>query len=234
MAAPIFGSGVAAVREDGRVTGDGSVGGRGLRDDLARYYDQDAAARAAREPAAERVRRRAGFVALLAAEGRTRVLEVGLGPGQDARAVQAVGLAVAGIDLSAEHVRLARAAGVDAHVAAAQEIPYPDGSFDAVWCMSVLMHMPDTDLHEALAEMARVLVPGGVAALGMWGGEDTAGVNPDDTLDPPRYFSWRSEATMRALIEEHAVVEEFDTWTTDVGHTYQWCVARFGRRTASA
>ena len=209
------------------MTDDGTVGGRRLRDDLARYYDQDAAARASREPAAERVHRRGDFVALLAAEGRTRVLEVGLGTGQDARALQAAGLEVAGIDLSAEHVRLARAAGVDAHVAAAQEIPYADGSFDAVWCMSVLMHMPDADLHEALAEMARVLVPGGVAALGMWGGDDVAGLNPDDTIDPPRYFSWRSEPTMRALLSAYAVVEEFDSWTTDSGWTYQWCVARF-------
>ena len=217
------------------MTGDGTIGGRALRDDLARYYDQDAAARASREPAAERVRRRDAFVALLAAEGRRRVLEVGLGTGQDARALQAAGLEVAGIDLSAEHVRLARAAGVDAHVAPAQEIPYADASFDAIWCMSVLMHMPDADLREALAEMARVLVPGGIAAYGMWGGDDVEGMNPDDTIDPPRYFSWRSEPTMRALIGEYADIEEFDTWTTGSGWTYQWCLARFGaRRTAPA
>ena len=210
------------------MTSPGDVGGRALRADLARYYDQDAAGRASREPPAERVRRRESFVALLAAEGRTRVLEVGLGTGQDARALQAAGLEVAGIDLSAEHVRLAREAGVDACVATAQALPYADGSFDAVWSMSVLMHMPDADLHEALAEMARVLVPGGVAAFGLWGGDDVEGVNPDDTLEPKRYFSWRSERTVRSLISEHAVVEEFDSWTAHGDWTYQWCVARFG------
>ncbi len=209
------------------MTAESGAGGPGLRADLARYYDQDAARRVGRDVSAERVRRRTEFVALLAAEGRTRILEVGLGPGRDAVALQAAGLTVAGVDLSGEHVRLAREAGIDARVAPAQELPYADDSFDAVWCMSVLMHMPDDDLREALAEMSRVLVPGGVAAYGMWGGDDVAGVNPDDTIDPPRYFSWRSERTVRALIEEYAVVEEFDTWTADGDLTYQWCIARF-------
>jgi SAM-dependent methyltransferase len=209
------------------VTAGSGAGGPGLRADLARYYDQDAARRVGRDVSAERVRRRTEFVALLAAEGRTRILEVGLGPGRDAVALQAAGLTVAGVDLSGEHVRLAREAGIDARVAPAQELPYGDDSFDAVWCMSVLMHMPDDDLREALAEMSRVLVPGGVAAYGMWGGDDVAGVNPDDTIDPPRYFNRRSERTVRALIEEYAAVEEFDTWTADGDLTYQWCIARF-------
>jgi SAM-dependent methyltransferase len=203
-----------------------------LHGDLARYYDQDAEARAARPIDVERVRRRDRFVELLAVRGLSRVLEVGMGPGVDAIALAEAGLSVAGIDLSPEHVRLAREAGVDGYVASAQAIPFDGVSFDALWSVSVLMHMPDQDLHQALAEFARVLRPGGLAALGMWGGDGSEGVNAHDKLDPPRYFNWRTDRAMRAAIADHATVEEFESWVASGSggrdFRYQWCVARFG------
>ena len=158
------------------------------------------------------------------------MLDVGLGPGVDAIALGEAGLSVSGVDLSTEHVRLARAVGIDAQVGAAQNLPFADASFDAIWCVSVLMHMPDADLHEALREFTRVVRPGGLAAFGMWGGDGTAGINPEDTLDPPRYFNWRTDQAMRDAISEHATILQFDTWTAtgrgDLTFTYQWCVAR--------
>jgi SAM-dependent methyltransferase len=207
-------------------------GGDRLRADLARYYDQSAAERADRVLPDERIARRVWFVARLREVGRRRLLEVGTGPGIDAAAFQAAGFDVAGVDLSPAHVELARAAGIDAHVAAAQELPFASGSFDALWSMSVLMHMPDPDLDAALAEFARVLRPGGLAAFGMWGGDGTEGANPDDTLDPPRYFNWRTDEAMSAAIGRHARLEAFEAWPVKgaSGRTfrYQWAVARFG------
>lgn len=202
-------------------------GSEALRADLARYYDQDAAARADRPLLAERVRRRDDFVRRLQDEGRTRVVEIGLGPGTDAVAMRAAGLDVRGVDLSHEHVRIARERGIDAVVAPAQDLPYADGSFDALWCASVLMHLPDDDLDAALREFARVLRPGGVGAFGMWGGKGTSGYLEGDPSDPPRWFCWRTDDAMRDAIAAHATVESFDSWWADPGH-YQWCLARFG------
>jgi len=222
---------VDSERQDGDVAAGPQTDGQRLRDDLARYYDQDAAGRVGRPLSGERVRRRDQFVAAPLAAGRTRVLDVGLGPGVDAVALAAEGMSVSGVDLSSEHVRLARGAGIDAYVAAAQEMPFADSSFDAIWCVSVLMHMPDADLHDALDEFTRVLRPRGVAALGMWGGDGTTGVNPDDTIYPPRYFNWRTDDAMQAAIGAHATIEKFDTWSVtwreDLDLTYQWCIARF-------
>ncbi|MGH3682807.1 MAG: class I SAM-dependent methyltransferase [Natronosporangium sp.] len=115
----------------------------GLAADLAAYYDQEAAARAARELDPERVARRAEFLALLRAERRRMVLEVGTGPGRDATAFIAAGLAVGGVDRSREHVRLARLAGVDAYQASVLAMPFPARRFDAGWTMSTLVHVPD-------------------------------------------------------------------------------------------
>lgn len=209
----------------------GSTGPEGgsdvLRADLARYYDQDAATRAERPLLAERIRRRDQFVQRLVDEGRTQVVEIGLGPGLDAAALASSGLDVRGVDLSREHVRLARERGIDAVVAPAQDLPYDDSSFDALWCASVLMHLPDDDLDAALRESGRVLRPGGLAVFGMWGGAGTAGYLEGDPFDPPRWFSWRTDDAMRAAIAAHATVESFESGWVDPGH-YQWCVARFG------
>ncbi|HET9946049.1 MAG TPA: class I SAM-dependent methyltransferase, partial [Actinomycetes bacterium] len=114
-----------------------------LEADLAAYYDQEAGERAERDLQPRRVEHRAAFLDLLAAEGRRTLVEIGTGPGVDARAFLAEGLAVSGVDLSPEHVRRAREAGVDAVVGSVLDLPYADGSFDAGWTMSTLLHVPD-------------------------------------------------------------------------------------------
>lgn len=57
----------------------------------------------------------------------------------------------------------ARLFGLDAVVAAAQALPFPDRSFDAAWCLGVLSTVEDKAA--ALAELRRVLTGGGRLGL---------------------------------------------------------------------
>ncbi len=43
-------------------------------------------------------------------------------------------------------------------------LPFPDHTFDAAWCANVLMYLSDVDLPRALAELCRVVRPGGLVA----------------------------------------------------------------------
>jgi SAM-dependent methyltransferase len=89
-----------------------------------------------------------------------RLLEVGGGQGELAERIRSeLGAEVTFVDLSPRMVELARARGVDAQQGDAQELPFADGTFDTVVAAWMLYHVPDVD--EALAEFARVLVPGG-------------------------------------------------------------------------
>jgi len=64
------------------------------------------------------------------------------------------------VDQSERMVELARGRGVaDAHVADVQELPFEDGRFDTVVAAWMLYHVHDLD--RGLAEIARVLEPGG-------------------------------------------------------------------------
>ena len=89
-----------------------------------------------------------------------RVLEVGGGPGElSARIADELGAEVTMLDVSPRMVELARERGVDARVGDVQELPFDDGSFDCAVAAWMLFHVPDLD--RGLAELARVLRPGG-------------------------------------------------------------------------
>jgi len=99
-------------------------------------------------------------LAAIAEAAPAEVLEVGCGPGELAVEIASrTGARVCALDLSPRMVELARARGVEARVGDVQELPFEDGGFDCAVAAWMLYHVPDVD--RALAELARVLRPGG-------------------------------------------------------------------------
>lgn len=89
------------------------------------------------------------------------VLEVGGGQGELAEWMQEeLAATVTFLDQSERMVELARARGVeDAHVGDVQDLPFADATFDTAVAAWMLYHVADLD--RGLAEIARVLEPGG-------------------------------------------------------------------------
>jgi SAM-dependent methyltransferase len=103
-----------------------------------------------------------------------RVLDYGCGHGMAAVLLSQAGARVAAFDLSPGYVNetreRARANGVRVECVAAdaEQLPFPDASFDAVWGNAILHHL---DLMRAGRELQRILKPGGVAVFcEPWGG----------------------------------------------------------------
>ena len=102
------------------------------------------------------------------AEGE-RVLDLGSGAGTDSLiAAQMVGEqgSVTGIDMTTEMLEKARAAAAEMGAtnvefveSEAEQLPFPDGSFDVVISNGVIDLIPDKDA--VFAELYRVLTPGG-------------------------------------------------------------------------
>ncbi len=183
---------------------------------LADFYNRRAASGADRPPSRNRVEQRQRFIALLKAEGRHSVLEVGTGTGLDGLKFVQAGIHYTGVDLAEGQVRLARARGLDVSVASARRLPFPDGSFPALWSMSTLLHIPAYDIDAVLAELVRVTAPGGLIAVGLWSGDDEEVLNPEDDVEP-RFFSRRSDATVREVFGRHGDFEDFVTWPEGTG-----------------
>jgi ubiquinone/menaquinone biosynthesis C-methylase UbiE len=92
--------------------------------------------------------------------GPRRVVEVGCGRGEASeRIARELGAEVVAIDQSKRMVELARTRGVDARVGDVQDLTFDDGSFDCALAAWMLYHVSDLD--RGLAELARVLRPGG-------------------------------------------------------------------------
>ncbi|MFC5719496.1 methyltransferase domain-containing protein [Streptomyces gamaensis] len=101
-----------------------------------------------------------------------RVLDLGCGTGAPGvRTARRTGAHVTGVSVSAEQIRRAEALAEGAGLAGrmtfrqanALELPFPDGSFDAVLALESIIHMPDRG--RVLAEAGRVLRPGGRIVL---------------------------------------------------------------------
>lgn len=108
-----------------------------------------------------------------------RVLDVGCGTGDHVRIMAplvAPGSA-AGVDLSATLVACARrrtapaGAHVSFQVGDACELPFADAAFDRVVANQVLLHLADP--WQAVAQMRRVLGPGGLLSIGEWDWDST-------------------------------------------------------------
>jgi SAM-dependent methyltransferase len=88
------------------------------------------------------------------------VVEVGCGEGELAQRMQReLAVQLVAIDQSARMVELTRARGVDARIGQVESLPFADGSFDVAVAAWMLYHVSDLD--RAVAELARVLRPGG-------------------------------------------------------------------------
>jgi SAM-dependent methyltransferase len=135
-----------------------------------------------------------------------RVLDAGCGTGEALRWLMAeVGPegAVVGIDLAAAHVTAARrqlAPRVQILQANLLDVPIPDASLDAVWCVNTINHLRDPLL--GVKRLAAKLLPGGRIALGQ------------SSLLPDMYFAWdarlerlTNEAVRRYYQARYGVVE---------------------------
>jgi SAM-dependent methyltransferase len=184
---------------------------RAIKADLVRSYDASAIDRDARGEPAWRDAYRKAFVEALQRTSTTRILEIGAGSGHSAAFFASSGLGVVAVDLAPRNVERCVAKGIDALVADFADLPFSDGAFGGIWSMSCLMHSPDEELPRVLGEMARVLVPGGIVTVGMWGGDGTTGILEDGIHHPPRFFALRTDDQVRAMFGPFFEIERFET-----------------------
>lgn len=133
-----------------------------------------------------------------AAEPAT-VLEVGCGTGEfAARVMSALPAAdLVAVDQSERMVELTASRGVPSRQADVQELPFADDSFDVVAALWMLYHVPD--LHRGLAEIRRVLRPGGTFVAVTNGDEHLAQLRRDAGGSPTvtTFSSENGEAGLR-------------------------------------
>jgi len=133
-----------------------------------------------------------------------KVLDLGCGTGGSSRLlVDEYGVQVTGVDITQPFVDVAqwltKATGLTGRTqfvcADAQKLPLEKGSFDAVWSQHTLMNLPD--LAKGLAEVHRVLKPGGSLLLH----EVLQGKNPEPLCFPVPWADTANTSHLQKLDE---------------------------------
>jgi glycosyltransferase involved in cell wall biosynthesis len=184
------------------------------------------------EPFYERLAEKAAREFSLPLEGQ-RILDLGCGPGHYSKALRDVGAeVVVPAELSRDALRKSTGDLLEgACVCDATELPFPDASFDGVFCSNMLEHTPSPE--QVFDEVERVLRPGGWAWVSWtnwyspWGGHE---IVPLHYLGPKRGL-----AAWRRLYGEPRKNVPFDAlWPTYVGRTIKMVQERPGLRLVDA
>ncbi|MDQ7261121.1 class I SAM-dependent methyltransferase [Paracoccus sp. PS-1] len=189
----------------------------------------------------------APMLARIRGRGFRNALDVGCGEGRFCRMLGTEGIAATGIDPTPKLIETARSrdrAGTYLQ-ARAEALPLPDAGFDLV--VSYLTLIDIDDIRAAIAEMVRVLRPGGsllianlnsFSTAGGWNGDPGSGYLIDNYLEErAEWVSWRGilirnwhrpfHAYMQVLLAQGLRLVHFDEPAPQGGEPQQ--VARYRR-----
>ena len=172
------------------------------RSNLIESYNNHAKERDAYAVDAWKVEERANFLSLLRQEHKQSLLEIGAGAGKDSKFFNDQGLAVTCIDLSPEMVKLCKQKGLSAYVMNMARLNFPLNSFDAVYSLNSLLHIPKVEFRIVLENVKKVLKPTGLFYLGVYGGEEFEGIWELDLYHPKRFFSLHSDENIQKITSE--------------------------------
>ena len=154
------------------------------------------------------------FIARLALTPGTRVLDVACGTGNTALPLARGGAKVTGVDIATNLLAQARERAAAEQLTItfdegdAEQLPYPDASFDVAISMFGAMFAPRPAL--VASEFARVLKPGGRLAMANWNPASFTGqifkVSSRHTPPPPGVpppVLWGDESTVRERLAPH-------------------------------
>jgi SAM-dependent methyltransferase len=165
----------------------------------------DAYERSAKECVARRNKRRHRQPPLLAKwiqrlPADARLLDLGCGGGQDAGDLDRRGYRVMGVDRTSALLSEGRRRYRSLSLVRAdfRFLPFQAKSFDGLWAGASLMHLPKPDARPTLADLYRLVRPGGLFAATVTHGVKSSLVT--DGWVPGRYFArWRKDELARAV-----------------------------------
>lgn len=145
------------------------------------------------------------FAGLL--EDGFKVLDIGCGPGNVAKQLCALKkLAITGIDLSSEMLKIAKANVPDGifHLQDSRKASFPLGYFDAVVLSFSIVHLDDDEANAILINALKWLQSGGYLYLSFMEGKQP-GFETTSFSTQPLYFNYYQETEIKELLKENGM-----------------------------
>ncbi len=154
------------------------------------------------------------FVERIGIPAGAQVLDVACGTGNTSVPAAKAGASVTGVDIATNLLEQARKRAASEQLKIrfeegdAEDLPFPDSSFDVVLTMFGAMFAPRPE--KVAAELTRVCKPGGVIAMANWTSDGfvgksfqvTAKMVPPPPVPPP--VLWGDESVVRQRLGQHA------------------------------
>jgi ubiquinone/menaquinone biosynthesis C-methylase UbiE len=131
-----------------------------------------------------------------------KVLDIGSGPGRDGLMLKQNGLDITCLDASEAMIKLCQDKGLLGIVGDFSALSFEDESFDGIWSYTAWLHVPKTEIDQAVNEAARVLKPGGILGLGMIEGQNEL-YRVTAKVTVPRWFSFYTKEELEELLQKH-------------------------------
>jgi len=109
-------------------------------------------------------------------QSNAEILDIGCGNGKYMNYRDDIN--IKGIDISTNLIEICKKKGFDVIKAPMTDIPFTDNKFDGIICIASYHHLNnDDDRKKTLNEIYRILKPGGIAFIEVWGVIQTSPIN---------------------------------------------------------
>ena len=132
-----------------------------------------------------------------------KILDIGCGPGRDAKYFSEKGLAVTGIDLASNFIKIASVSVPTAKFIQMdmRTLDFPENTFDGIWVNSSFLHIPKVDAKTTLIGFRKILKPNGLMYISVKQGDEEKFVESEDFKGKTRFFAFYNENEFKNLIE---------------------------------
>jgi len=132
-----------------------------------------------------------------------KILDIGCGPGRDAKYFSEHGLEVTGIDLTSNFVKLASQNVPNAKFIKMdmRNLDFPKNTFDGIWVCASFLHIPKSEVKNTLLGFRRILKPNGLLYISVKQGTGEKFIEKEEYRGKIKFFAFYTEDKFKNLIE---------------------------------
>jgi ubiquinone/menaquinone biosynthesis C-methylase UbiE len=132
-----------------------------------------------------------------------KILDIGCGPGRDAKYFSKQGLDVTGIDLTSNFIKMASKNAPNAIFKQMdmRNLDFPENTFDGIYSCASFLHIPKKDAKDTLLGFRKILKPAGLVYVSVKAGTEEKFVQRKEYKGRKKFFAFYTEDEFKNLIE---------------------------------
>jgi len=146
------------------------------------------------------------FIELLSGKD---IFDLGCGSGDHALYFKKQGLHVKCIDISEKMIELCKRKGLDAQVMDIENLKFDDNSFDGIWAVTSLLHVPKKKISKVIDKLSRILKPQGPFYVCVKEGTSEGMVVDGNDPTTKRFFAYWQKNEFLEIFNKHFTLVKF-------------------------